>query len=105
MGKQIVLINLFGEESINQVQAAGTNLPSAGAIADGTILSNISGGSAAAVANTLQAVSDKSPSKTGVTALTAIATANATDLASAIALANATKAAYNALLAALKVQS
>lgn len=37
-----------------------------------------------------------------VTALTPIATADATDLAPAIALANATKAKVNALIAAIK---
>lgn len=38
-----------------------------------------------------------------ITALTPVATANATDLATAIALANANKTAINAIIAALKV--
>lgn len=42
------------------------------------------------------------PTKTQVAGVTAIGTADATDLATAIALANATKAKFNQLLAALK---
>ncbi len=42
------------------------------------------------------------PTKTEVAGGTAIGTADATDLATAIALANATKAKFNQLLAALK---
>lgn len=45
------------------------------------------------------------PAKSGVTAISAISTADATDLPTAIALANATKAAFNSLLAALKATS
>ena len=40
--------------------------------------------------------------KSEIAALTAIATADATDLATAITLANATKAKVNAIIAALK---
>lgn len=40
--------------------------------------------------------------KTEVAALTPVATADATDLASAVALANANKAKINAIIAALK---
>lgn len=40
--------------------------------------------------------------KTEVVALTPVATANATDLPTAIALANANKVAINAIIAALK---
>lgn len=48
-------------------------------------------------------VADNLPgSNAGIQAITAIATADATDLATAIALANATKAKVNALIAALK---
>jgi hypothetical protein len=42
------------------------------------------------------------PTKTQVAALTNIATADATDLPTAIALANATKAKVNQIIAALK---
>ncbi len=42
------------------------------------------------------------PTKTEVSGVSAIGTADATDLATAIALANATKAKFNQLLAALK---
>jgi len=48
-------------------------------------------------------VADNLPgSNAGIQAITAIATADATDLPTAIALANATKAKVNALIAALK---
>lgn len=40
--------------------------------------------------------------KPAIVALAAVATANATDLATAIALANANKVAINAVIAALK---
>lgn len=40
--------------------------------------------------------------KTEIAALTPVATADATDLASAVALANANKAKINAIIAALK---
>jgi hypothetical protein len=40
--------------------------------------------------------------KTQIAALTAVSTADATDLATAIALANANKAKINAIIAALK---
>lgn len=49
-----------------------------------------------------QGVADGAGSKTEIVALTAIATANATDLATAIALANATKTTVNEIIAALK---
>lgn len=45
------------------------------------------------------------PAKAGITAIAAIATADATDLPTAIALANANKAKINAILAAMKVVS
>jgi len=48
-------------------------------------------------------VADNLPgSNAGIQAITAIATADATDLPTAITLANATKAKVNALIAALK---
>lgn len=40
--------------------------------------------------------------QTGIQALTAVSTADATDLASAVALSNANKAKINAIIAALK---
>lgn len=45
---------------------------------------------------------DSAASKAAITALTPVATANATDLPTAIALANANKVAINAIIAALK---
>jgi hypothetical protein len=71
----MVLVNQFGEESINKVKSIG------------------------------QSVSDAQPAKAGVQAIVAIATVDATDLASAEALANACKAKINEILAALKVVS
>jgi hypothetical protein len=56
-------------------------------------------------AETIQEISDATPAKTGVEALEAIATADATDLPEALVLVNELKAEYNALLAALKVVS
>ena len=44
-GTQLVLINQFGEESINQVQAAGTDYVGA-AIAATSLLANNTGGAA-----------------------------------------------------------
>lgn len=58
-----------------------------------------------ASAETIQEISNALPSKAGVTAITAIAVVDATDLATAIALANANKAKINEILAALKVVS
>lgn len=52
-----------------------------------------------------QAVPNLMPAKSGITAISAIATADATDLATAITLANANKAKINAILAAMKVVS
>lgn len=76
MSVQNVQTNQFGEVSINQQSTA----------------------QAQAEVNAL-------PAKTGVAALTAIATADATDLASAITLVNDCKAKINAFIAAIKVQS
>jgi hypothetical protein len=45
------------------------------------------------------------PAKTGITAITAVAVVDATDLPTAIALTNANKAKINAILAAMKVVS
>lgn len=66
---QLVLVNQFGEESINSVQSAGTDVAAALPIADSTILGNISGVLAAAAALTTLQVSNKLPAKTGVTAI------------------------------------
>jgi len=45
---------------------------------------------------------DSVAAKTQIAALTAVSTANATDLTTAVALANANKVAINAIIAALK---
>lgn len=45
---------------------------------------------------------DTAASKAAITALATVTTANATDLATAVALANANKVAINAIIAALK---
>lgn len=45
------------------------------------------------------------PAKAGITAIAAIAVVDASDLPTAIALANANKAKINAILAAMKVVS
>lgn len=71
----MTLINQFGEESINQVITIDDSF------------------------------SNKQPAKAGVTAITAIATADATDLATALVLVNELKANFNSLLAALKAVS
>lgn len=71
----MILVNQFGEESINQMKSAAVSL-----------------------ANAI-------PAKAGITAITPIVLADATDLASAEALANACKAQLNSILAALKVVS
>lgn len=69
----ITLVNQFGEESINKVKSIG------------------------------QTMADAQPAKTGVQAIVAIAVVDASDLPTAIALANANKAKINEILAALKV--
>ena len=56
----------------------------------------------AAPAPTTAQVSAALKAKTQINALTAVSTANATDEATAIALANANKTAINAIIAALK---
>lgn len=80
----LYLVNQFGEESVNQVVSVSV------------------------------VVANKLPAKAGVTAITAIATANATtqtagyvqaDVQSIATLANANKAKINEILAALKVVS
>lgn len=123
---QIVLENQFGETSINQVME-GTDLPDLEPIADGTVLANISGAADLASAVTIQAFSNKSPAKTGVTSVAALSTPlsaitialSTSDTYSDAAVNNAVNAALvtavadmqllvtkvNALLAALKVQS
>lgn len=71
----ITLVNQFGEESINKVKTIG------------------------------QTMADAQPAKTGVQAIVAIATVDASDLPTAITLANDCKAKINEILAALKVIS
>lgn len=72
MQNDLELTNQYGEKSQNQV----------------TVVS--------------QSLSDSIPAKTGVGAIDAIATANATNLAEALVLVNELKAVVNSLLAALK---
>lgn len=48
------------------------------------------------------AFQDSAANAAAITALTPVATANATDLPTAVALANANKVAINAIIAALK---
>ncbi len=67
------VVNQFGETSIGKVLPS-SDLPLGQPVADGSIISNISGGSAAPSANTLLAISDKLPAKTGVTAIAALST-------------------------------
>lgn len=109
----IFLENQFGEKSENFI-IGGDNTVATVPIADGTVLSNLSGGSALADANTVQDVSNALPAKTGVTAISANATANAAtqtgsyvqaDVQTIAALANSLKTQVNAILAALKVVS
>lgn len=66
------LENQFGEVTIGHVLSGNANL--ATPIAASTILSNLTGGSAAPIGNTLQSVSTKLPAKSGITALSALST-------------------------------
>lgn len=95
---KLILKNQFGEESINDV-LSGSGV---GPEPTKTVMANDTGGTAAPTAVAYANFSQHLPAKTGVTAISAIATADATDLPTAVALANATKAAFNSLLAALK---
>lgn len=66
------LENQFGEVSIGHVLSGNANL--ATPIATHTILSNLTGSSAAPIGNTFQAVSTILPAKSGITALSALST-------------------------------
>lgn len=110
----LVLKNQYGEESINDVLPGGTTANIAAPIATNTILANLTGGTAAPTAATILAVANKLPAKTGITAITALATADAptqsasyvqADVQAIATLANDLKAKLNAILAAMKVQS
>lgn len=71
----ITLVNQFGETSINKVKSIG------------------------------QTMADAQPAKTGVQAVVAIATIDAVDAPTTMALVNECKAKINEILAALKVIS
>lgn len=83
-------------------------------LAAGSMLANLTGGAAAPVAITFQNVANILPAKAGVTAIAALATADApaqgvgyvqADVQAIATLANDLKAKLNAVLAALKVVS
>lgn len=104
---QLVLINQFGEESINQVQSTGTTVPGVAPMATKTILANLTGGTAVPTAATVLAVANALPAKTGVTAIAALGTVTVADNTKpSIDTALATIVAQlNAILAAVKVVS
>jgi hypothetical protein len=106
MPAQLVLMNQFGEESINQVIDSDGTVPAV-EVADGTIIANLSGDEDFPAAETLQVVADAMPAKTGVAAISASGAVTVVDNTKAsIDTALATiVAAQNAILAALKVQS
>lgn len=104
---KVVLINQFGEESINNVQAAGTDAVALKAVATKTIVGNGTGGTAEPTALTYLAVANGLPAKTGITAIAAsgaITTVDNTKASIDTALASIV-ALHNQLLAALKVVS
>lgn len=100
MSNPLIMTNQYGEESINTVASGLTDLTTP--MATKTILANDTGGSASPTGVTYATIAQHLPAKTGVTALSAVATADATDLATAITLVNVLKAQHNLLLAALK---
>lgn len=109
----LVLKNQFGEESVNKVLTGSTEgLP----IGANTISANLTGASAVPTGTSTQAVANKLPAKTGVTAISAnpavtiaLSTSNTYTDAAVNAAVNAALASVvadiNALLAALKVVS
>ncbi len=105
MSSDLIIKNQFGEQSQNEILGgdAVLTLP----IGAGTILANLTGGSAVPTGTAKQTVSNALPAKAGVTAISALGTVTVVDNTKAsIDTALATiVAAQNAILAALKVVS
>lgn len=91
----IVLTNQFGETSINDINPGGT-LSIIEPVAAGSVLANITGSSAVATAVLLPAFIQKAPAKTGITALSPLA--SDADLPTAVARLNAILAALKAVV-------